>query len=168
MYLWGITSTYLGNCIVEVRSQQSNNILEDSRCSIVKSICNNLLEYDDISILECLLSAPTKILKGIDVGCQNVIWNHTYEIMKDENVKKYLSKPCSKELKQVNCDTAKDDKHNYLKCVINNMKELENQHCNHALLRLENIAFTDYRWIQQFLEYKIFVLGHTVNRREIM
>ncbi|VEN58943.1 unnamed protein product [Callosobruchus maculatus] len=151
--LFFFITSYLGNSVEAVSSPRSNNsILQDSRCSIIRSICNDSPEYDDISIMECLISAPKQLLKGIDIGCQNVIWKHTFEITKDENVKKFLSKSCSKKLEQVNCETGLDDKHNYLKCVINSMRELENQHCNQALLRLENIAFTDYRWIQRFLD----------------
>lgn len=139
---------------ISTRSKrQLTSIIDDPSCNEVRSICVNLHENNDLFVLECLLATnPAKILNK---KCQNTIWEHSKALIQDINVKNYLDPVCGKELNQIHCKVDKSDNNvgQYLKCVISNINEIQNTACNQALLQLENVAFTDYRLIQKFIEH---------------
>lgn len=136
------------------KRQVTSSIIGDSNCNEVKSICNIVNEKDDLSMLECLLATNPDRLKLINKKCQNTIWDRSKALIEDTNVKHYLESVCGKELIQLPCKVDKSDNvGHYLKCVISNINEIQDAACNQALLKLENVAFTDYRLIKKFIEH---------------
>jgi Golgi apparatus protein 1 len=127
------------------------SIVDDPACGEVKVICNNLSENDDILILECLQSLNPARLSTLKYECQNVVWKHTSELIKNDRVRDFLSRYCSNDLPLLNCDTSVEGE--YLKCIVNNKDKVQSGNCNSVILRLENVAFQDYRWISNFLQH---------------
>lgn len=137
------------------KRELTTSIIDDPKCQEIKTICMNLSEKDDLLVLECLLATSQERLKTINKDCQQVIWDHSWFLIQDTNVKNILVPVCGNELDQLACreDHSSNNNGQYLKCVINNINEIENPSCNQALLRLENVAFTDYRWVHKFIEH---------------
>ncbi|CAG9814540.1 unnamed protein product [Phaedon cochleariae] len=125
-------------------------ILDDPNCNEARDLCHDLIDNDDLLILECLLSSNPDRLNSIDKKCQNTIWDHTTNLLKDDNVKKYLSSICGKELDRFDTFDCKQEG-NYFKCILNYINDIQNPKCSLALSRLESVAFTDHRWIKDFL-----------------
>lgn len=126
------------------------SIVEEPACNEVKVLCNNLSENDDILILECLQSLNPQRLSELKKECQNVIWTHIRALTSDDRVKAFLGRYCSRDLESLKCDTTPGE---YLKCIVNNKEKISDGNCNNVLLRLENVAFQDYRWIANFLQH---------------
>lgn len=135
------------------KTESTNSIIDNVSCSEVKSLCMNLSEKDDLLILECLLATNPERLKVLNKNCHQVIWEHSRALINDENVKTMLSPLCGSELKELPCKTNDLESGQYLKCIVSNINDIQSKACNQALLRLENVAFTDYRWIQKFIEH---------------
>lgn len=139
---------------IYTRSKREISIIDEVNCGEVKTICPNLNEKDDLSVLECLLSTNPERLKVLAKKCQHIIWDHSWSLIQDTNVKTLLTPVCGSELEHISC---KEDPSNnngqFLKCIVSNINDIQNSECNQALLRIENVAFTDYRWIQQFMEH---------------
>lgn len=135
--------------------RELRHIIDDVNCNEVKTICSNLNDKDDLSVLECLLSTNPERLKVINTDCQHAIWDHTRTLIQDTNVENFLAPLCRK-LKQIPCSVSKSDKNQgqYLKCLISYINDISTDTvCNEAMLHLENLAFSDYRWMQKFLEH---------------
>ncbi|XP_018575039.1 Golgi apparatus protein 1-like [Anoplophora glabripennis] len=145
------TNTFLNYSLTRNKRNINYSIVDRSECSEIKSICNNLSENDDLLILECLLSTNSKILNHLNKSCQHVVWEHTKNLIQDESVKSKLLPSCSNDLNQLNCGV--DDSGNYLKCILNNINNIHTTNCIDMLIRLENVAFTDYMWISSFLQH---------------
>lgn len=126
-----------------------SSILDDPKCAEVKSICPNLSENDDILIMECLQSLSPSV--SLDNDCQSVVWNHVTDLIKNERVKEILEVSCT-DLKRLPCDVKSADRE-YLKCIVLNKEQLQNNECVKMVLRLENVAFQDYKWISSFLQH---------------
>lgn len=124
-------------------------IIDEPECEEVKKLCAGV-ETKDILILECLYSLGPSSLNSLNHECQNIIWHHTHALMNNENVKAMLSPVCSVDL---NFDCPSDDSSgSYLKCVINHKEELHSSDCITMVLRLKDVAFHDFRWVQTFLQ----------------
>lgn len=139
------------NELYPVRWKRSpiRTILDDPKCAEVKSICPNLSENDDVLILECLQSLGPSV--SLDNGCQSVVWNHVNSLIQNNRVQETLeASACGKDLKLLQCDVKSPDGE-YLKCVVMNKEQLQNNECVKMVLRLENVAFQDYKWISSFL-----------------
>lgn len=143
-------NTYTISSLIRGKRNTKPSIVDKSECSEIRSICNSLSENDDLLILECLLSINPNRLNRIKQDCQHVIWEHTRDLIQDENVKNKLLPTCSKELNKLNCRSNNGD---YLKCVLNNINNIQTADCVQMITRLENVAFTDYLWISSFLQH---------------
>lgn len=144
------------NEFIYIRNKRElKSIIDDGNCKEVKSICMNLNDTDDLSVLECLLATNPQRLKNINKECQDTIWDHSRSLIEDTNVKNFLAPLCESELDKIPCtvDTSGNAHGQYLKCLISNINEIQNSVCNQAMLHLESLAFSDYQWIQKFLEH---------------
>ncbi|RZC42697.1 Golgi apparatus protein 1 [Asbolus verrucosus] len=128
------------------------SIVDEPKCGEIKSICNNLSENDDILILECLQSLNPSRLLGLNEDCQHVVWKHVRELIQNERVKDILFPYCSNDLNRLNCNINTGEGE-YLKCIVSNKEDIQNNDCNSMVLRLENVAFQDLRWISSFLQH---------------
>lgn len=128
------------------------SILDEPVCDEVVKLCGSLSENNDFLVLECIQSLHPASLNRINTTCQNVIWQHTLDLINNQNVKNLLYGVCQADLNRFKCevDAAAGA---YLKCVVNNREEIQNTSCINLVLRLENIVFSDYRYIQNFLEH---------------
>ncbi|EFA03106.1 Golgi apparatus protein 1 [Tribolium castaneum] len=132
-----------------VKREPFKSIVEEPACGEVKVLCNNLSENDDILILECLQSLNPSRLADLRKECQNVIWTHVRALTSDARVKEFLGRYCSRDLENINnCAPGE-----YLKCIVNNKEKITDSSCNSVLMRLEGVAFQDYRWIANFLQH---------------
>lgn len=129
----------------------SRTIFDEERCGEVKQLCHNLSDNNDLLILECILATNPERLNKLQKPCQDIIWNHAHKLIEDQNVKAFLSPICGKELEENSCRV--DNKGNYLKCLLDNIRIIRNEQCTTGIVRLESVAFTDYRWIASFLEH---------------
>ncbi|CAH0557545.1 unnamed protein product [Brassicogethes aeneus] len=126
------------------------SIVDEPQCGDVRTICNNLSENDDLLILECLQSVNPNRLSNLNEVCQKTIWSHMRDLTSPERVKDVLLPICRNYLDKVDC---KIDNGSYLKCLINNKNAIQDSDCVNTMIRLENVAFQDYRWISSFLEH---------------
>lgn len=141
----------VGKSVHDKASSSPASIVEEPDCEEVKQLCGHLSENTDFLVLECLQSLDPPSLSKINKNCQHIIWTHTEALINNENVKKILSTPCRSDLELSKCQTDTSTG-GYLKCVANNKEDISNERCISLILRLENIAFSDYRWIDSFLE----------------
>lgn len=132
-------------------SSEKKTIIDDPVCQEVKGTCGHS-ENNDILILECLQSVDPDTLSKLNENCQHVIWQHTHAVIDNKNIKSLLMPVCQADLKNLQCqlDSVAGS---YLKCIINNKEDIHSADCISFVLRLENIAFNDYRWIEGFLEH---------------
>ncbi|KAJ8910173.1 hypothetical protein NQ315_016184 [Exocentrus adspersus] len=144
-------SSFSDVSLIRVIRNTKSSIVEDKSCNEVKSMCRNLSENDDLLILECLLSVDPDRLGNLNKECQHVIWNHRKNLIEDRNVKGALLATCSHDLDGLNCKS--DGNGNYLKCIVTNIGNIRNAECVQKIIRLENVAFTDYMWISSFLKH---------------
>lgn len=137
---------------LEPTKEKQKTIIDEPVCEEVRRLCGSLSENSDILVLECIQSLDPGSLARLNTSCQHIIWQHTHDLIDNKNVEKLLSTACGSALDVFNChrNAANGE---YLKCVINNREEIRNVPCLSLVLRLENIAFADYRWIQNFLEH---------------
>ncbi|XP_056648655.1 Golgi apparatus protein 1 [Diorhabda sublineata] len=129
------------------RNISTKSIVDEPACQDVGIICHNLSEKDDVLILECLLASNPQQLNRLNRECQNIIWGRVRNITAYDGVQQYLSPFCGQELKKTECQ-----RDNYLKCLVDKVNNIENQDCYRGINRLESIAFTDYKWISDFLD----------------
>ncbi|XP_017773865.1 PREDICTED: Golgi apparatus protein 1 [Nicrophorus vespilloides] len=137
--------------LIRDRREVHSSIVDDSQCAEVKRLCPDLSENEDILVLECLQSLNPNVLAKLNDNCQHVVWEHTRNIIKDDNVRDFLLPSCKSELDQMNCQVESSGL--YLKCIVNNRADIKSSDCVQAVIRLENVAFYDYRWIANFLNH---------------
>lgn len=130
-------------------SNPRKTIVEEPDCAEVRRLCGSLSENNDFLVLECIQSLAPVSLAMLNASCQHIIWQHTHELIEDANVKHLLSTACQSDLNTLNCPSSGG----YLKCIVNNKEEIRSPACISLVLRLEGIAFADYRWIENFLEH---------------
>lgn len=128
------------------------SIVDEPACDEVRRICGSLSENNDFLVLECVQSLDPASMARINTNCQNIIWQHTRELIDNRNVKGLLDGACQHDLERFKCSEG-TPAGGYLKCVVSNREEIQNAACISLVLRLENIAFSDYQWIQSFLEH---------------
>lgn len=133
-------------------NRRKTSIVEDPACEEARKLCGSLSESNDFLLLECIQSLDPVTLAKINTTCQDVIWQSTRHFIDNQNVKNLLYGNCKVDLERFKCDVD-GPPGAYLKCVISNREEIQTPACITLLLRLENIAFTDYQWIQSFLEH---------------
>lgn len=136
----------------KTNSKEIKTILDEPKCSYVKVLCDNVSERDDLLILECLQSISPKLLNNLGEECEHVVWNHTRALIKDDKVKDLLMPTCRDDLSKSSCIIGDSDG-TYLKCIVNNREDITSEDCRQMILRLENVAFSDYRWIADFLNH---------------
>nr|XP_023023092.1 Golgi apparatus protein 1 [Leptinotarsa decemlineata] len=147
-FLSGIIFSYTAD--VNRPQATAKTIVDAEECEEVRKLCHSLSEKDDLLVLECLLSTSPEHLISIKQDCQNVIWEHTKNLIQFENVKRYLTPSCRSDLTKLPC--SEDYRDDYLKCVVNNIEFIQNLDCKHALSRLQNAAFTDHLWSPEFIK----------------
>lgn len=135
--------------ILRNKRETYKSILDENVCSDLRSICGNI-KQNDLLILECLFATSPELLKKINTKCQHIIWDHTRQLIENSNVQKLIAEPCKPELDRIDC---RNQNGHYLKCVMNNINDIQTPQCSQILLRLENVAFTDYDWIYSFIEH---------------
>lgn len=153
-----LISLYLVACIcsaenganIDINSNKKS-IVDEPQCEEVKKLCVGLVENKDILILECLYSLEPNTLNNINHDCQNIIWEHTHALINNQNVKAMLSPVCSTEI-SFNCPSD-NQQGAYLKCFINHKEEIHSSDCITMVLRLKDVAFHDFRWVENFLQH---------------
>lgn len=128
------------------------SILELPVCEEVRRLCGSLSDNSDFLVLECIQSIDPGSLARISADCQHIIWERTHELIDNQHVKNLLAGACQEDLNRFKCSVDVPPG-GYLKCIVNNREEIQNPICISFVVRLENIAFSDYRWIQSFLEH---------------
>lgn len=132
-------------------SQVVTSIVDDPKCEEVRRLCNILSEKDDILVLECLHALEPSALRNLNQDCQNVIWNHTHTLISNDIVKTKLESVCRNDLYDTHC-IADNEAGSFLKCVASNKDVIHSPDCITMIIRLESVAFYDYKWIQNFLK----------------
>lgn len=67
--------------------------------------------------------------------------------MAKENLRNVLKSKCTHEIEKLNCERDK----NWFGCIIDKKQSIiTNEDCLHLILRIENIAFSDFRLITNF------------------
>lgn len=82
-------------------------------------------------------------------NCPKAIWNHLKKFMVKENLQAVLKlKPkCRFDIEKLNCERDK----NWFGCIIDKKQSIKmNEDCLHMILRIENVAFSDFRLITNF------------------
>ncbi|KAK9869440.1 hypothetical protein WA026_003195 [Henosepilachna vigintioctopunctata] len=137
--------------VVEILGQHVENILDS--CSQVKKYCDsNNVNSDitrDMEVLECLQNFSQEQLVHLNGKCQHTIWQHTKELSTNENVYKILEQPCKRDLPRLKCNM-KDIF--YLRCIVENKDNINEDICVKIVDRLENVVFQDFRLIPNFLQ----------------
>lgn len=132
---------------------QRKSIVQEPKCVEIRAMCPNLSDQsDDVLIIECLQSLDPKLLGRLSDDCQHVIWTHMNNLLQDENIRDMLMPVCRSNLDKINCQVAATSG-SYLKCIVNNKEQIDNADCVNYVLRIENVAFYDYRWIAQFVNH---------------
>lgn len=81
--------------------------------------------------------------------CPKAIWIHLKKFMMKENLQAVLKlKPkCRFDIEKLNCEQDK----NWFGCIVDKKQTITmNDDCLHLILRIENIAFSDFRLITNF------------------
>lgn len=127
----------------------SKYIVDEPSCRDVGVICHNLNDKDDLLVLECLLSSNPHQVNNLNSECQALIWRRVKNLTSDKGVQDRLKPVCARDLPTFQ----QCHENSYLNCIVNlvDIKEKVNQDCYRMITRLENVAFTDYRWIHGFL-----------------
>lgn len=66
--------------------------------------------------------------------------------MAKENLRAVLKQKCRYDIEKLNCERDK----NWFGCIIDKKQLIKNEDCLHLILRIENIAFSDFRLITNF------------------
>jgi len=66
--------------------------------------------------------------------------------MVKENLRAVLKPKCRYEIERLNCERDK----NWFGCIVDKKHIIKNEDCLHLILRIENIAFSDFRLITNF------------------
>ncbi|CAG9864486.1 unnamed protein product [Phyllotreta striolata] len=124
------------------------NLMNEPPCREVSVICGNLSDNDDLLVLECLLNSNPQQVNNLNSECQTIIWERVKDLISYKKVYERLKPVCGRDLTSFQCP-----KDNYLKCLASDgeLKDKVSNLCYKAVTRLENIAFTDYKWIYEFL-----------------
>jgi len=130
----------------------SRTLLDDPACSTAKRFCNNPQRNDDLSILECLHSLHPDDLATLAKDCQQVVWSATSDLIKDQNVMDTLRPMCHNDIDQLNCQRDQNNDMAYFKCLATNKENIANAECQEMVRRIENVAFTDYKFLANFLK----------------
>lgn len=86
----------------------------------------------------------------INLACQNIMWDHMLELIKDNNLQESLRNACGTEvLSSVGC-SAMGQTGVLLSCMIDNREKIEDGPCQTFIQRLEWVAFSDFRIITHF------------------
>lgn len=125
--------------------------MDEPDCSGIQRLCTGLSETKDILILECLQSLDSNVLARIPNKCQNNIWEHTSNIISNERIRDSLGPVCRNDLTKLMCKDNDEDPYGYFKCIVNNQEDIKDPDCINMIHRIEGIAFSDYRWIMNFL-----------------
>lgn len=83
--------------------------------------------------------------------CQTIIWNHLQDIVKDNNVKKIISKECTTDLTRIQCKPD-DSEHQLLSCILGAKDQIQAAECTAMINRLELVAFSDFNTIHVFVQ----------------
>jgi Golgi apparatus protein 1 len=86
---------------------------------------------------------------NINLKCQHVIWEHTLELIKDDNVQESSQRACGTDLSILGCSTT-GKIGVLLSCMIDNREKIKNGLCQTFIQRLEWAAFSDFRIITHF------------------
>ncbi|XP_050307543.1 Golgi apparatus protein 1 [Anthonomus grandis grandis] len=139
-------SDNFGNLVQPIK-RDHKTFLDDPQCRDVKEKCDKL--DDDLSILECIHNLPPKDFNLLNKQCEQLVWEATNKLIKDDNVVEILLPQCRNDMDQLNC---RKDEGNYFKCLASAKENIQNSNCQELVQRLENVAFTDYKFIAQFLK----------------
>ncbi|CAG9771209.1 unnamed protein product [Ceutorhynchus assimilis] len=135
--------------LLQDRSNTPKIFLDHPECSHMKQFCGNDPENDDLSVLECLhMLNPTQFAL-INKNCQQIIWETTNNLIKDENVMETLLPVCREDMNKLNCHKDEGD---YFKCLAIAKESIEVSACQELVHRMENVAFTDYKFLAKFLK----------------
>ncbi|ERL89133.1 hypothetical protein D910_06509, partial [Dendroctonus ponderosae] len=115
----------------------------------MRKFCGNRSDSDDLSLLECLHSLHPDDLSTMLKPCQQMVWDATSNLIKDENVVSTLLPLCRNDMDKLNC---KRDDGDYFKCLASRKDTIEDAHCLFMIQRIENVAFTDYKFLATFLK----------------
>lgn len=134
--------------LIRGKRGSKTTFLDDPACNNAKRFCGNPKENDELSILECLHSLHPNDLGMLTQKCQQIVWDQTNKLIKDESVVDTLFPLCRNDMTRLNC---KVDEGDYFKCLANGKDNIEDKSCQEMVKRMENVAFTDYKFLAKFL-----------------
>lgn len=120
-------------------------IFDEPSCRNAKRFCEQVTQNDDLPILECLHSLHPNDLASLETECQHIIWEHTNNLIKDDS--RLLV--CKSDMDSLNCNKGDEG---YFKCLANAKENIVNSNCQDIIRRIENVAFTDYKFLATFLK----------------
>ncbi|GAB0086076.1 Golgi apparatus protein 1 [Sergentomyia squamirostris] len=127
-------------------------LIDEVSCPEVKNFCNNLRSgTDDLYVLECIQSFSPEQIDQLSETCKHTIWEHTSDIMRDDNVLRLMLKSCEQELvDKLDCKVTEEIGH-FLACILDHREEISGNQCRGFIQRLEWVAFSDFRLIGPFM-----------------
>ncbi|XP_066137894.1 Golgi apparatus protein 1 [Euwallacea fornicatus] len=149
---------YFSYLILPILCIKSNNVfqslLDKPPCSNMKRFCTNQQASDDLSVLECLHSLHPDDLATLSKECQQIVWSATSNLIKDNNVINSLVLPmCRSDVDRLSCRRDPADNMAYFRCLATDKENIEDSTCQDMVRRMENVAFTDYKFLAKFLKH---------------
>ncbi|XP_055705911.1 Golgi apparatus protein 1 isoform X2 [Phlebotomus papatasi] len=138
-------------------------LIDEVACPEVSKMCSNLRSgTDDLYVLECIQSFTPEQLESLTDTCKHTIWEHTSDIMRDDNVQRLTVKTCGQDVvDKLDCKVTEEIGH-FLACILDHREEVTSSTCRGFIQRLEWVAFSDFRLIGPFMrdcEKDIIQLG---------
>ncbi|KAJ4442010.1 hypothetical protein ANN_11874 [Periplaneta americana] len=128
-------------------------LIEEADCTNdIKRLCGQLPpNSDDLFVLECVQSFKANQLSSIEPKCQHVIWQHTMDLLDDNNLQESSQHACGDDLKLLNCKvTGRTGA--LLACMIDRRESIKSVPCRAFIQRLEWVVFSDFRMIAHFTD----------------
>ncbi|KAL1491212.1 hypothetical protein ABEB36_011845 [Hypothenemus hampei] len=139
-----------GEILKTKRASLTSSFINAPECSNMQRFCGNQNENsDDLTVLECLHSLHPEDLATISRKCQQLVWDATSDLIKDDNIINTLTPICRNDMDRLNCVKDQGD---YFNCLANNKEDIEESGCMDLVKRVENVAFTDYKFLAKFLK----------------
>ncbi|KAE9535287.1 hypothetical protein AGLY_008020 [Aphis glycines] len=129
-----------------VRASAVDSLLAEPSCvDYLKLRCANAgtAAVSKLDILECIQLYEDSDFSG---NCPKAIWTHLKKFMAKENLRAVLWPKCRYEIEKLNCERDK----NWFGCIVDKKQGIRNNDCLHLIMRIENIAFSDFRLITNF------------------
>ncbi|XP_059622678.1 Golgi apparatus protein 1 isoform X2 [Phlebotomus argentipes] len=161
LFVWDLTSLCRAGGVLPVAELRRDRraviagprrLIDEVACPEVSKMCSNLRSgADDLFVLECIQSFTPEQLESLSETCKHTIWEHTSDIMRDENVRRLTVKTCGQEeVDKLDCKVTEEIGH-FLACVLDRREDVASKECRSFIQRLEWVAFSDFRLIGPFM-----------------